>query len=250
MAMAPHDEFVDFQWNHANFLSSQSPPPLPTKSKRAPRKGTPPGHIPRPPNAFILFRSENAHKIPKAVTKDQKRISRSIGELWRELSEPERAFWQQRAEEAKREHAARHPNYVFHPVKKTVVPRKRNVKGSAAADKQRDKDIAKLLRAGKDGEALARAVLARDEGRDPELPPAASVIPESRGWTPQEHLFEFTTGLDPIGSFSPFMCDSSELHFDYPREQYLPVPGPDLESPFNPYAHPSEIQFNYPHQFQ
>ncbi|KAG8715018.1 hypothetical protein FRC08_011114 [Ceratobasidium sp. 394] len=76
----------------------------------------PPGHIPRPKNAFILYRSWYVKEGFLAdVENDHREISRIVGRIWRELPDAERDIWRAKAEEEKREHALKHPNYKYSP---------------------------------------------------------------------------------------------------------------------------------------
>ncbi|TNY21715.1 high mobility group box domain-containing protein, partial [Rhodotorula diobovata] len=74
-----------------------------------------PNHVPRPRNAFILFRSHavTAELIPRSMGITN--ISQVIGSVWRGLSPVERKKWEDLAEEEKRLHKERYPDYVFRP---------------------------------------------------------------------------------------------------------------------------------------
>ncbi|KAJ7767285.1 hypothetical protein B0H16DRAFT_1716906 [Mycena metata] len=60
-----------------------------------------PSYIPRPPNAFILFRSSTLSKI--------------IGKYWHALPPAERARWEDKARLAQAEHRRRYPDWRFRP---------------------------------------------------------------------------------------------------------------------------------------
>ncbi|KAI0062043.1 HMG-box, partial [Artomyces pyxidatus] len=85
-----------------------------------------PDYVPRPRNAFIIFRCEYApnHKrgsagAPvKGTAASQKTLSGRAGEVWRNMSEAERAVYRQRAEDEKIEHALKNPDYRFQPDRK------------------------------------------------------------------------------------------------------------------------------------
>ncbi|GAA6040778.1 hypothetical protein JCM8097_003296 [Rhodosporidiobolus ruineniae] len=79
------------------------------------------GHIPRPRNAFILFRSHAVQTglIPKTMgITDHKNISQIVGGVWRGLSEEERRQWEELAKEEKRLHKEKYPDYKFAPKQK------------------------------------------------------------------------------------------------------------------------------------
>ncbi|KAH9912613.1 high mobility group box domain-containing protein, partial [Epithele typhae] len=73
--------------------------------------------IPRPPNAFMLYRSHllKTGKIPKEFEHRQQNISRVAGECWNMLSMDEKAVWHAEARNALELHKLRHPDYKFAP---------------------------------------------------------------------------------------------------------------------------------------
>ncbi|GAA6010349.1 hypothetical protein JCM10207_005186 [Rhodosporidiobolus poonsookiae] len=79
------------------------------------------GHIPRPRNAFILFRSHAVATglIPSSMgITDHKYISQIVGSVWRGLSAEERRKWDDLAAEEKRAHREKYPDYRFAPRQK------------------------------------------------------------------------------------------------------------------------------------
>ncbi|GAA5890113.1 hypothetical protein JCM8208_002701 [Rhodotorula glutinis] len=75
-------------------------------------------HVPRPRNAFILFRSHavSTDLIPKSMgITDHKNISQVVGSVWRGLSPLERKKWEDLAAEEKRLHTERYPDYKYQP---------------------------------------------------------------------------------------------------------------------------------------
>lgn len=92
--------------------------------------------IPRPPNAFMLFRShciktiraKAAKEKQKAGEKRQQVFSRVAGEAWHMLPPDEREEWTRKATDAMHAHSARYPNYKFAP-----APRGSSKKGKGAA---------------------------------------------------------------------------------------------------------------------
>ncbi|KXN87538.1 Repressor ROX1 [Leucoagaricus sp. SymC.cos] len=138
-------------------------PPRPTSSRAFAQ-----GRIPRPRNAFMLFRSafHRERRLTKAVEKDHRHISRIIGLCWAELSEAEKDVWRQKAELEKQQHALAYPDYRFKPTPRTKPPMKRNVKRNSPKEIERCHKIARLLQDGKSGEELTHAV-GRMEGDQP-----------------------------------------------------------------------------------
>ncbi|KAF8151379.1 hypothetical protein B0H34DRAFT_678025 [Crassisporium funariophilum] len=90
-------------------------PPNPYKKTHARKQ--PEGHIPRPRNAFILFRCDfvRQKKIPETVENDHRNISRIVGRIWREMDEGEREPWVTMAEHEKVQHLQVYPGYRFSP---------------------------------------------------------------------------------------------------------------------------------------
>ncbi|TFY83493.1 hypothetical protein EWM64_g514 [Hericium alpestre] len=93
-----------------------SSPDRPTKKSHARRQPT--GHIPRPRNAFILFRCDFVaqKKVPASVEHDHRNISRIAGRIWQGMGETERAPWVAMAAKEKEEHRRRYPGYRYSPV--------------------------------------------------------------------------------------------------------------------------------------
>ncbi|TFK43592.1 hypothetical protein BDQ12DRAFT_709332 [Crucibulum laeve] len=108
---------------------------LPTNSHNDLRSTTPPltrTHIPRPPNAFMLFRSDFLKKgiIPKSVERRQQNLSRVVGEVWNLAPPEEKAIWHKKAAEVLADHQRKNPDYKFSP-----APRgSKRVKGKDRAD--------------------------------------------------------------------------------------------------------------------
>ncbi|KAF8498858.1 high mobility group box domain-containing protein, partial [Gautieria morchelliformis] len=73
----------------------------------------PPGHIPRPPNAFIIFRTEYIRSM--ATQNSTPEVSKNLGEMWRKMSPVEKRPYNEKAEEAKIMHMAQNPGYKYKP---------------------------------------------------------------------------------------------------------------------------------------
>ncbi|KAF3984891.1 hypothetical protein FT663_05463 [Candidozyma haemuli var. vulneris] len=76
-----------------------------------------PNRIPRPRNAFILFRQKYHQSVLDESTeaKTNPEVSRELGRRWRSLSPQEREHWTNLAEEEKKNHAKKYPNYRYTP---------------------------------------------------------------------------------------------------------------------------------------
>ncbi|KAH8834930.1 hypothetical protein DL96DRAFT_1701944 [Flagelloscypha sp. PMI_526] len=86
-----------------------------TSLKNLDRNGT---RIPRPPNAFLIYRSE-FWQIEKAKSDNGERSHREISKLagasWKTLSEDDQRPYRLRAAEIKLEHKKQYPGYVYNP---------------------------------------------------------------------------------------------------------------------------------------
>ncbi|KAF8155775.1 hypothetical protein B0H34DRAFT_675910 [Crassisporium funariophilum] len=74
-----------------------------------------PGHIPRPRNAFIFFRSSFINSRPPAGEGQQNELSKSAGKVWNRMSAEERRPFLVMAELEKQEHQVLYPNYIYSP---------------------------------------------------------------------------------------------------------------------------------------
>ncbi|KAJ7662959.1 hypothetical protein B0H17DRAFT_887784, partial [Mycena rosella] len=74
-------------------------------------------HIPRPPNAFILFRSSfiRAGAVPARVEPSHATLSAIAGLTWAALPPVEKGRWHARAKMAREAHRERFPGYAFRP---------------------------------------------------------------------------------------------------------------------------------------
>ncbi|CCO33812.1 Mating-type M-specific polypeptide Mc Short=mat-Mc [Rhizoctonia solani AG-1 IB] len=77
---------------------------------------------PRPPNAWILYRSDKLKELATQQTsgprKPQAEISKIISQMWQQEGPDTKGRYEARAEAKKAEHAALYPDYKFAPMKK------------------------------------------------------------------------------------------------------------------------------------
>ncbi|THH20055.1 hypothetical protein EW146_g1238 [Bondarzewia mesenterica] len=82
-----------------------------------------PSWVPRPRNAFIIFRCEYSREHAREGSSSSsgimmdKTLSKRAGEAWRRLSAVEKIHYQERAKVEKDEHARRNPHYRFNPMR-------------------------------------------------------------------------------------------------------------------------------------
>ncbi|KAI6129432.1 hypothetical protein EDD16DRAFT_1701428 [Pisolithus croceorrhizus] len=73
---------------------------------------------PRPPNAWILYRSDKLRQLPPAKGRAQADVSKTISEMWKNETDTVRLFYERMADARKAEHQRMYPEYRFQPVKK------------------------------------------------------------------------------------------------------------------------------------
>ena len=86
--------------------------------------------VPRPRNAFILFRCDFVHQRkmnPNDSENDH--VSRSAGHLWNRMTSEEKQPWLKMAEREKQRHATLYPNYKYAPNPINFKLRRTKVKG-------------------------------------------------------------------------------------------------------------------------
>ncbi|KAH6905283.1 hypothetical protein BKA70DRAFT_1565258 [Coprinopsis sp. MPI-PUGE-AT-0042] len=122
--------------------SSPSPPPSQSR-KRKPKKIR--TTIPRPPNAFILFRSDFwAHEKQKIdpIERNHRGISRIAGHCWRNLDAISKQYYHERAFQLRELHRQQYPEYKFKPASKKA--REAN-KPLPSEDDERCRNLASTL---------------------------------------------------------------------------------------------------------
>ena len=139
-------------------------------------------HIPRPPNAFILFRSSfiKSRHVSTEVETNHSTLSKIIGLTWQNMPHEERQFWHSKAKIAQAEHKRKFPDYAFRPshVKAKgggggngggTASEKRKVREVGPKDMKRCAKIAQLLIEGKKGADLQAAVQEFDKNHVPTI---------------------------------------------------------------------------------
>ncbi|EIW68407.1 hypothetical protein TREMEDRAFT_63576 [Tremella mesenterica DSM 1558] len=121
-----------------------------------------PAHIPRPRNAFILFRKHvvDSKLIPASVEMRHQNVSIITAKMWAEAPAEQKAHFNELARIEKEEHMIKYPGYRYQPVyRRTNVIRRRVRKDQAEEDKC--KSVAELLLRGKTGKALEEEIRER-----------------------------------------------------------------------------------------
>ena len=93
-------------------VTSDKPHSSPARSRSASRRD--PSYVPRPRNAFMLFRIEfNARKQRHQGNLTQKDVSHLAGACWRELPESRKQVYRDMASKERDIHMAKHPSYTY-----------------------------------------------------------------------------------------------------------------------------------------
>ncbi|KAH9930182.1 hypothetical protein B0H21DRAFT_761696 [Amylocystis lapponica] len=178
--------FVD-----ALFPPSETPAPAPSRRRAPPGKRLSEGYIPRPANAFMLFRADFVHQkhVPGSIETSHGSLSKIIGNCWHALPLEQKKVWEDMAKRAKAEHREMYPDYRFKPVHNKNKPKadkagapKRVEKApplSSPTEERRCEEVTQLLLEGMKGEELAQAVRMLDYERS--RPRTESPIPDFFG---------------------------------------------------------------------
>ena len=147
----------------------------PTRRRLPPGKRLSQGYIPRPPNAFMLFRANFVRQkhVPGSIETNHGSLSKIIGNCWRALPLEEKRYWEVEAKKAKAAHRERYPHYRFRPVhnknknkdKALAVDKRKEKLPVQPGDEERCEVVAQLLLDGKKGEELAAAMRQIDMAR-------------------------------------------------------------------------------------
>ncbi|KAI9508812.1 hypothetical protein F5148DRAFT_837073 [Russula earlei] len=114
-----------------------------------------PEWVPRPRNAFIIFRCEFSRKHARdpsdssdTSSRSDKTLSKRAGEEWRRLSAAEREQYKVLAEQEKAAHALQNPDYRFKPVRRPppgMAPSLASGRLSASRRTDRSAQVASLI---------------------------------------------------------------------------------------------------------
>ncbi|KAL4251413.1 SOX/SOX-like transcription factor [Abortiporus biennis] len=180
----------------ALFPPAETPAPAPSRRRQPPGKRRSQGYIPRPPNAFMLFRADFVRQkhVPGSIETNHGSLSKIIGTCWRQLPLEEKRVWESKAKKAKAEHREKYPNYRFRPVhnkhkkeQAAAEAAKRNKVPVPAQDERRCEEVAQLLLEGMKGDELAAAVRKLDLERTREYGIPSSTCP-SMAPSPMLHM--------------------------------------------------------------
>lgn len=147
------------------FPPSEQPPNPASKRRAPPGKRRSLGYIPRPPNAFMLFRADFVRQkhVPGSIETNHGSLSKIIGNCWRALPLEEKRIWEIKAKQEKEAHSKKYPGYRFRPVHNKNKDKKKAKPAPTFEDEQRCEEVAQLLLEGIKGDELAAAIRKLDE---------------------------------------------------------------------------------------
>ncbi|KAI0666229.1 hypothetical protein C8Q78DRAFT_460147 [Trametes maxima] len=212
-----------------------------TPSVPSRRAAKSPDHIPRPRNAFMIFRSQHCTNVKESrVEHDHRMISKILGEVWRKLDDDKKSYYKQLAAEEKREHALRYPNYRFSPQQRAEKAKKRKVKRNGPADKQRCETIAKFFLEGKDGNALKAEIdkfdmsAQQDEDASESSGDYSTSVFDSRAWVaPAESESSSSVFSSPAPSSAASLASFESPAFRSPLLPPSTAQTPAIRSPLD-----------------
>jgi hypothetical protein len=231
--------------SHFEFDHDRSAP------RRTGRK-KPVNHIPRPPNAFILFRSAfiKSRHVSTGVETNHSTLSKIIGITWQNLPEEERQIWHAKAKLAQDEHKRKFPQYSFRPVHKAKGPavERKRLREVGPKDQKRCAKIAELLVCGKKGQELEEAIQEFDKYHVPEIvtrfetPITANTFSPSSSSTCEQPSFASTSSRKVSSQSSSAPSPASHPASDTLEALELPTTTHSFNSPSFDYS-PSSHSF-------
>ncbi|KAI0651422.1 hypothetical protein C8Q79DRAFT_34095 [Trametes meyenii] len=221
-------------------LRAASPHAKKTTSVPSRRAAKSPDHIPRPRNAFMIFRSEHCTNVKESrVEHDHRMISKILGEVWRKLDDDKKDHYKQLAAKEKREHAIRYPNYRFSPQQRAEKAKKRKVKRNGPADKQRCETVAKFLLAGKGGNALKAEIdkfdmsTLQDGDASESSGDFSTGVFDSRTWVAPAESESSSSFSSPVPSSAASLASSDSPAFRSPLLPPSTAQTPAIRSPLD-----------------
>ncbi|KAJ8091393.1 hypothetical protein AAF712_009844 [Marasmius tenuissimus] len=155
--------------------SPSPPPPNERRLSASKSRKHSEDHIRRPPNSFMVFRSDFWDRQKHNPTeRDHREISKMAGSSWRSLPAHMKEHWRHRAAAIKAEHSRKYPDYKYSPNPRRK-PRVQKKKGSRSDQKEvkRCEEVAERLMR---GVSLEHGVECSTSPR-PTASPAASSSP-------------------------------------------------------------------------
>ena len=221
----------------ASAMDVPDPTPAPTSPPRTP--GNKPKKEPRPPNAFMLFRSWliREGKLPAELGRRQQNISRIAGKAWNMLDEINKDGWRMEAVRLLREHEREHPNYKFEPSPKSRRTGLGKIKKAADSS---DDDTARRLKALSDVYARDPKATKKPTSRRPRQRTSPYKFPVKES-TPQTPVRGHNTPQLVTGSQHGSPSTSALITFDSSPTSSSPQSLSPLSLHTQPHAFPQGV---------
>lgn len=187
-------------------------------------------HVPRPRNAFIIYRSLFCQQH-RNTSLPQANVSHAAGDAWRKLSEEEKSPYYRLAEREKVEHATKYPGYKYCPGPKRTTP-----KAGAATQGP------SMPGAGSPSRSHSTSRLGRTSSRHDHTTASAAYYKEdpSVGYTPRQSPYQQVDA--PFdGRPPPFASAYTGDFAGYVENGGLLEPGFDYNYNFYPYSYEDVI---------
>ncbi|CAG8467199.1 22437_t:CDS:2 [Gigaspora margarita] len=222
------------------------------------RNNIPQKRIPRPPNAFILYRREKQPAIIAANRHlSNAEVSRRISEMWRSEPEETRREWERYADRKKLEHMQTYPNYVYRPNKNKskIDKRRQQRKQSSSRDTTDNRNYSistgantgpQRRKSTRNGNKIQQEfknlyVYHDNQGNTPQIP-FTSVISYNHGTNGYPLEYYFAPDVPDVAQQQQQMNAETMLHY----EHHQITPTPTVSSSNNP--SPNERTSLYPQQ--
>ena len=193
-------------------------------------------HVARPPNAFMVYRSYvwYTKQLEDNDEKNLSCVSRLAGRSWQIMNEQARYPFRQVADIAKREHAARNPDYKYAPSSRSQTSGKKPARGASRAKvKAKAKKTATHDNAGFDSLPLSKEATSTPASTPPassELSCSPSPSPPLPSTPPSPVPQQWGLNLPPPSSELRYPYDHD--HTDYPPQPCVrPVTSGLIPSP-------------------
>ncbi|KAF5310998.1 hypothetical protein D9619_007924 [Psilocybe cf. subviscida] len=232
---------------------------VPTATATVPRRNShsrrrDPGHVPRPRNAFIIFRSHYISTAQASGEGQQNELSKLAGKAWTKMSEEKKRPFAEQAAAEKMQHARDYPNYVYCPGRASAG-KSSKAKAKAAAARRSSASSASSSSSANKKRASQRSRSPEWDSDEPESPALAHLPPPPRSnRTPRAaaqraaQLMEHHPSMSPSASPECLRTDASESKslFDELNpisEGFVPTEDiPVLELTPSPYMAPKSPQ--------
>ena len=221
--------------NPASSSDVQPAPPPPAKKSHARKQ--PEGHIPRPRNAFILFRCDFVaqKKIPASVEPDHRNISRIVGRVWKAMSDEERRPWVENAKKERETHKRLYPQYRYSPSSTATGTTGANTRTKRAQNKKLKESMGVLPAwevtrqspgsapptrcGGGPSEPTQEPQRREDPREEPQLQPRTQTHVSDGSWSTVPNSGGETASHTLFGDQSHWEFPGAELQYRSPRDE-------------------------------